>query len=122
MAVSDIHDAAVAPVGRKYDSGLGEVKEGEGGGIHGRLLGGVREKRGTREGTVAEYSEKMSVCTVLYDFLQICFTVPVLCECSSMVEYDLPKVGTRVRFPSLAPREFLNADVAQLVERRYRKP
>ena len=29
----------------------------------------------------------------------------MLCERSSMAEYQLPKLTTRVRFPSLAPKE-----------------
>lgn len=64
-----------------------------------------RERVGGKGRERLNISLKMALCKVLYVFIGICFTVPVLRECSSMVEYDLPKVETRVRFPSLAPKE-----------------
>lgn len=107
VAVADVDDAAVAALRCEHDAGLGEVEENEGGGVH----GGLREGDGWYTGKCVPrgmnslyITRKNAVCTVLYDFYKMCFTVPVLRECSSMVEYDLPKVGTRVRFPSLAPR------------------
>lgn len=66
--------------------------------MRGERIGGKGRER-------SDISRKIALCKALYVFVGICFTVPVLRECSSMVEYDLPKVETRVRFPSLAPRK-----------------
>ena len=45
------------------------------------------------------------------------------CECNSMAEYDLPKVDTGVRFPSLAHQIYntMSDTVAYVkaIERRY---